>query len=48
MILLSTGLFFNQMPGAKGVDIVADSDEIIHFIEIKNCLGHERENRWRK
>ena len=38
---------FNQMPGAKGVDIVADSEEMIHFIEIKNCLGHERENQWR-
>lgn len=39
--------YFNSMPGAKGVDIVADSDEIIHLVEIKNCLGHEAENRWR-
>lgn len=38
---------FNKMPGSKGVDIVADSDKVIHFMEIKNCLGHEIENRWR-
>lgn len=39
--------YCNHMPGGKGVDIVADSDEIIHLVEIKNCLGHEAENRWR-
>lgn len=39
--------YFNNMPGGKGVDIIADSDDIIHLIEIKNCLGHEQENRWR-
>lgn len=38
---------FNKLPGAKGVDILADSKEILQFIEIKNCLGHERENMWR-
>ncbi len=40
-------VYFNQMPGSKGVDIIADSDEVLHFIEIKNCMGHEIENMWR-
>ena len=39
--------YFNNMPGGKGVDIIADSNEIIHLVEIKNCIGHEVENRWR-
>ena len=38
---------FNKLPEAKGVDILADSKELIQLIEIKNCLGHERENMWR-
>lgn len=38
---------FNKLPEAKGVDILADSKEIIQLIEIKNCSGHERENMWR-
>ena len=38
---------FNKMPYGKGVDIIADSDGTIHLLEIKNCLGHEVENRWR-
>ena len=39
--------FFNQLPGAKGVDILADSKTDLQFIEIKNCMGHERDNLWR-
>ena len=39
--------FFNRMPSSKGVDILADSKEMIQFIEIKNCTGHEIENMWR-
>lgn len=39
--------YFNNMPYGKGVDIIANSDETIHLLEIKNCLGHEAENRWR-
>ena len=31
--------FFNQLPGAKGVDILADSKTDLQFIEIKNCRG---------
>lgn len=38
---------FSRLPGSKGIDILAVSNEAIHFIEIKNCTGHERENRWR-
>lgn len=39
--------FCNKMPSSKGVDILADSKEMIQFIEIKNCTGHENENMWR-
>ena len=39
--------YFNKMSGSKGVDFLAESEEIIHFIEVKNCLGTEQENRWR-
>ena len=38
---------FNKMPSAKGVDILANSKEVIQFIEIKNCTGHETENMQR-
>lgn len=38
---------FNKLPGAKGVDIISNSKEVIQFIEVKNCTGHEAENMWR-
>lgn len=38
---------FNKLPEAKGVDIISNSEEILRFIEIKNCEGHEAENLWR-
>ena len=38
---------FGKMPGGKGVDIIADSGDMLQLIEIKNCKGHEQENRWR-
>lgn len=38
---------FNRLPGAKGVDIIAHSNNEIQLIEVKNCTGHEPENRWR-
>lgn len=40
---------FNNLPGGKGVDILAASasSDIIQLIEIKNCTGHESENAWR-
>lgn len=38
---------FAKLSGAKGVDIIADSDTCIQFIEIKDCTGHEVENRWK-
>lgn len=31
---------FNSFPGAKGIDILAESNEIIQLIEIKNCTEH--------
>lgn len=34
--------YFNNMPGGKGVDIIADSDDIIHLIEIKIVLDMNR------
>ena len=38
---------FNPMPGAKGVDFVCDSNDFLLFLEVKDCLGREAENRWR-
>lgn len=38
---------FNRLPGGKGVDIIAYSDDEIQLIEVKNCTGNEVENRWR-
>ena len=38
---------FNKSPESKGVDILADDKKVIQLIEIKNCIGHERENMWR-
>lgn len=38
---------FNKMPAAKGVDILANSKDVIQLIEVKNCTGHETENMWR-
>jgi hypothetical protein len=38
---------FNKLPGAKGVDFISlYSDEMI-LVEVKDCEGHETENRWR-
>lgn len=39
--------YFGRLPGGKGVDFIVDMPERIIFIEVKNCLGHERENRHR-
>lgn len=38
---------YGKQPGGKGVDIIADSDDMIQLIEVKNCSGHEAENIWR-
>ena len=38
---------FQHMPNAKGVDFIAISNETIIFIEVKNCKGHESDNRYR-
>ena len=38
---------FNRLPGGKGVDIIAFTDDEIQLIEVKNCAGAETENRWR-
>lgn len=39
--------YFNALPGGKGVDILHASDSSVIFLEIKNCLGNEADNRWR-
>lgn len=39
--------FFVHQPSGKGVDIIADNQNYTLLIEIKNCLGHETENKWR-
>ena len=38
---------FESFPGAKGVDMLCDSPNHLVFLEVKNCLGHEADNRWR-
>ncbi len=38
---------FNKLPGSKAVDFVAASNQRVVFMEIKNCLGDEANNRWR-
>ena len=38
---------FNQLLNSKGVDFVAASNKRVVFMEIKNCLGDEGNNRWR-
>ena len=38
---------FQNLPRAKGVDFVADSEKVIWFIEVKNCKGYESDNRYR-
>lgn len=38
---------FVRLPGGKGVDFLVDCDERFIFLEVKNCTGHEAENRKR-
>lgn len=38
---------FNALPESKGVDFISVKDDSIAFIEVKNCLGDEGNNRWR-
>lgn len=39
--------FFSHQPAGKGVDIIANNENYTLLIEIKNCLGHESDNKWR-
>ena len=38
---------FNSYYNSKGVDFLAETNDKIYFIEIKNCIGYESENVWR-
>ncbi len=38
---------FNKLPEGKGVDFITLNNEMISFIEIKNCKGDEGNCRWR-
>lgn len=38
---------FNALPGSKGVDFISDEKDTLSFIEVKNCMGNEGNNRWR-
>ena len=38
---------FNVLPDSKGVDFISVKEDSIAFIEVKNCLGDEGNNRWR-
>ena len=39
--------YAKNQPEGKGVDFIALSQSGIQMIEVKNCRGHEFENRWR-
>ncbi len=38
---------FTKLPDGKGVDFVAKNTNVFVMIEVKNCRGHENDNRWR-
>lgn len=38
---------FIKMPYAKGVDFISLSSKALLFLEVKNYLGHEKDNGWR-
>lgn len=39
--------FSGFMPNGKGVDFIADSENRIILLEIKNCTDYEQESAWR-
>ena len=39
--------YTNGIKEGKGVDFIAFSDKEIVFVEVKNCMGHEKENEYR-
>ncbi|MEN6351264.1 MAG: DUF6661 family protein [Syntrophomonas sp.] len=39
--------YFKKLTGGKGVDIIVKSNDTLILIEVKNCAGHENDNRWR-
>lgn len=39
--------YFKKLPGGKGVDFILKSEDTLMLIEVKNCDGHECDNRWR-
>ena len=39
--------FKDNISNGKGVDFIAYSNDKIILMEVKNCLGHESDNKWR-
>ena len=39
--------YFKKLTGGKGVDFILKSEDTLMLIEVKNCAGHETDNRWR-
>lgn len=39
--------FSPSLDGAKGVDVIVSGKDHLLFLEIKDCEGHEPDNRWR-
>lgn len=39
--------YFKKLTGGKGVDFILKSEDTLMLIEVKNCSGHEGDNRWR-
>ena len=40
-------LLYNTLSGTKAVDFLAANGNAFLFIEVKNCVGNEADNRWR-
>ena len=38
---------FQLLPDGKGVDFLAKNERTFLLVEVKNCKGHESDNRWR-
>lgn len=38
---------FNGLAGSKGIDFLVEAEDELVMIEVKDCKGHESDNRWR-
>lgn len=40
-------LFKSYLPNGKGVDFLSINQNAYIMLEVKNCIGYEKENAWR-